>query len=117
MNPFRDHPPQEVPLARAPLDFVICQVRFPSVLSVGRDEFVATFQEALRKDYPFVESQIVQQLQLAAMGGDLPLMQLPSMKTYRFFSPDRRWNLTLSPDFLALQTNDYKSRSEFTGRL
>lgn len=117
MNPFRDLPPQEVPLDRAPLDFVICQVRFPSVLSIGRDEFVASFQEALRRDYPFVESQIVQQLQLASMGGDVPAMPQPATKTYQFFSSDRRWNLTLSPDFLALQTNAYKSRREFMARL
>ena len=37
--------------ARAPLLEVICQLRFPTILSIGAKE-PAEFQEAIRKDFP-----------------------------------------------------------------
>ena len=37
--------------ARAPLVEVICQLRFPTILSIGAKE-PAEFQEAIRKDFP-----------------------------------------------------------------
>ena len=37
--------------ARAPLVEVICQLRFPTILSIGAKE-PAEFQEAIRKDLP-----------------------------------------------------------------
>lgn len=51
-NPLIDPPPPEVPLKSAPLIRVIAQVRFPPILSIEKQEFVASFQEAIRDKYP-----------------------------------------------------------------
>ena len=37
--------------ARSPLVEVICQLRFPTILSIGANE-PAAFQEAVRRDFP-----------------------------------------------------------------
>jgi len=118
MNPFHGSPPQEVPLSHAPLDTVICQVRFPPILSIGKDDYVAPFQEAIRKDYPLTEQWMVQAFPFPfqAPGGPSP-QALPTTKTYRFSAPDRSWRLNLAPDFLSLDTSKYTHRSEFLQRL
>lgn len=119
MNPCIDPPPPEVPLAHAPLDFVICQVRFPTMFKIGKDEYVVNFQEALGTAYPLVETQVIQTFQFLAVGGEPPSAQQPATKTYRFHSPDHPWSLTLAPDFMSLQTRQggYSSRTDFLARL
>lgn len=119
MNPCLDPPPPEIPLAHAPLDFVICQVRFPTLFKLSKDENVAPFQEAICQAYPLVETQILQTIQFVTVAGEVPSAQQPATKTYRFSSADRLWSLTLSPDFMSLQAGPggYRSRSEFLARV
>jgi len=119
MNPCLDPPPPEVPLAHAPLDFVICQVRFPALFKLGKDENVAPFQEALRQAYPLVETQLTQSFQILALGGEVQPAQQPASRIYRFSSADNLWTLALAPDFLSLQAkpNGYRSRTDFLARL
>ena len=118
MNPFHGSPPQEVLLSHAPLDTVLCQVRFPPILSIGKDDFVAPFQEAIRKDYPLTEQWMVQSLPFPFQApGGAPPQGLPITKTYRFSTPDRSWRLNLAPDSLSLDTSRYTHRTEFLERL
>ena len=116
MNPFQGTPPPEVLLARAPLDAVFCQVRFPTILSIGKDDYVASFQEALRKDYPRAEPLTIQTFPFQIPGLELPTGG-PTVKHHRFSTADRRWRLNLAPDFISLDTPKYTSRTEFLERL
>lgn len=117
MNPLFDQSPAEVPLNRAPLDRVICQIRFPPIMSIGREEFVAGFQEAMRTDYPLTTQQAIHQLQFQAPGSDIPISLAPSTRSFRFSSVDSFWHLVLTQDFLAIETTRYRSREEFLRRI
>lgn len=117
MNPLFDAPPIEVPLKKAPLARAICQIRFPPIMSVGKDEYVAEFQESLRRDYPLITPQMAQRMQFVLPGAEGPISLVPPTRSYRFSSLDGHWHLTLSQDFLAIETDGYTNREEFLARL
>ncbi|MFZ5867070.1 MAG: TIGR04255 family protein [Thermodesulfobacteriota bacterium] len=117
MNPLFDQCPAEVPLTRAPLDRAICQIRFPPIMSIGRDEFVASFQESLRQHYPLITQQMAQRMQFVLPGSDAPISMIPPTRSYRFSSADQNWHITLCQDFLAVETTRYTNRTEFLQRI
>jgi uncharacterized protein (TIGR04255 family) len=105
--------PAEVPLKNAPLVRVIAQLRFPEILSIGQDASVAPFQEAIRSTYPILRQEQTQSILLG------PGMLAPArpQHAWRFSDGDGHWRLSLTPEFLALETTRYMSRSDFLGRL
>jgi len=113
VDPLVAPPPAEVPLERAPLVRVIAQVRFPEVLSVEQRDFVAPFQEAVRARYPVLRQEHTQGI-LVGPGGVAPAK--PQI-AWRFGDTDGHWRVSLTPEFLALETTRYVSRSDFFGRL
>jgi len=113
VDPLVDPLPPEVPLRDTPLVRVIAQLRFPEVLSVEQREFVAPFQEAIRSTYPVLRSEQTQGL-LFGQGGVSPGR---SQTAWRFLDATAQWRVTLTPDFLALETTKYASRSDFLERL
>jgi uncharacterized protein (TIGR04255 family) len=79
---------------------------------------VAPFQEALRKDYPLAEQWATQPFQFQLPSGEgSPLVSLPVSRTHRFSTVDGAWRLSLSTDFLSLETLHYTSRRDFLERL
>lgn len=112
-NPFLAPPPAEVPLRHAPLVRVIAQLRFPEVLSVERREFVAPFQEAIRSAYPVLRQEQTQGFLLSPAG----VASATPQSAWRFADTDGHWRVSLTPDFLALETTKYASRSDFLKRL
>ncbi len=117
MNPLFAPTPPEVPLKNAPLDRAICQVRFPPIMSIGKEEFVAGFQEEVRKQYPIMAQQLIQPFQIQAPGSDIPISLIPATRSFRFSSADGAWHLVLTQDFLAIETTRYSNRSEFLHRI
>ena len=67
-NPLSAPLPAEVPLPNSPLVRVIAQVRFPPVLSIEKQEFIAPFQEAIRATYPVLHPEQVQGIVLGPLG-------------------------------------------------
>ncbi len=112
LDPFADPTPAEVPLAAAPLIRVIAQVRFPLVTAIEQLEFIAPFQEAIRATYPILRQEQTQQL---VLGGSMAPAMRPST-AWRFSSEDAHWRVSLTSDFLALETTRYTSRNDFLGR-
>jgi uncharacterized protein (TIGR04255 family) len=106
-------PPPEVPLAKAPLVRVIAQVRFPLVVGVERRDFIAPFQETVRETYPVLRQEQTQ----GVLVGPAWVTPVPGQTAWRFSDVDGRWRLSLTPDFLALETTSYKRRSDFLLRL
>jgi len=103
----------EVPLKNAPLVRVIAQLRYPDILSVEQREFVAPFQEAIRAKYP-----VLRQEQTLALPPGVPGVTTVRPQTaWRFGDTDGHWRVSLTPEFLALETTSYVSRSDFLGRL
>lgn len=111
-NPLRMAPTPEVPLSKAPLARVVAQVRFPLVVAIEQRDFVAPFQEAIRNDYPILRQQQIQ----GFLPGTTGLTPQPPQAAWRFSDAARAWLLTLTPEFLALETVAYAGRSDFISR-
>ncbi|QCI79894.1 TIGR04255 family protein [Hankyongella ginsenosidimutans] len=91
-----------------PLAEVVCQLSFPRILAVD-DRIPAEFQDAMGADYPFVETREVVQFGLG-----LGVEALPSKRVhYDFKTEDRRYNVTLCSDFVAVTTLDMSAGRYF----
>lgn len=106
-------PVAEIPLPNAPLVRVITQVRFPLVVAVQQRDFIAPFQEAIRAEYPRLRQEQTQAL-LIGPAGVSPGEQ---ERVWRFSDLNGHWRVSLAPDFLALETTAYTTRTEFFARL
>lgn len=113
-NPLVDPPPREVPLIDAPLVRVLAQVRFGQILSIDKGEFIAPFQEAIRKQYPVLN----QEKTLLEIRGPHGVLDERATTTWRFFDVSKSWRASLAPDFLALEALEggYSSRDDFIMR-
>lgn len=109
-HPILDRAPAEVPLSRAPLELVIVQVRFPLILAVEDAGLVASFQEAIRESYPILRREEIEDL------GPMGTGPSRSMTAWRFSSTDEVWRVSLTPQFLTLETRRYSSRKDLLGR-
>lgn len=112
-NPLIAKPPDEVPLRPAPLVRVIAQVRFPPILSIGDRSFVGHFQEAIREKYPILQSEQTHGLILGSQG----LTPIEPQVIWRFTDASGNWRVSLTSDFLSLETIAYSSRTDFLARL
>lgn len=111
-NPLTDPSPTEIPLAEAPLVKVVSQVRFPLIASLDSREFIAPFQEAIRKKYPVLRPEDTHSATLGRTG-----VQSSTVRIWRFSNATGDWKVSLAPDFVALETTSYESRSDFLARL
>lgn len=111
-DPFFGDVPASVHLPQTPLTGVLAQVRFPEILSISKRDFVAAFQEAIRKAYPNHQREDGIQL---VIGPDGPQPQ--NVVTWRFLDAKRQWRITLTPSFISLETRSYTSRDDFTARV
>ncbi|MFZ1104791.1 MAG: TIGR04255 family protein [Hyphomicrobiaceae bacterium] len=113
--PFCGPPPPEVPLANAPLVRVLTQVRFPDLAAVAEPTAVAPFQELIRASYPIARREIIQHIQLNPQGPEA--VKAGQEGIWRFENREKTWRASLAPNFLALETTRYTSRSDFLERV
>ncbi|MBW4635463.1 MAG: TIGR04255 family protein [Iphinoe sp. HA4291-MV1] len=113
INPLIAQPPKEVPLKDAPLVRVIAQVRFPPILSIEKKDFVGSFQEAIREKYPILQPEQTQGFAFGPQG----VVQTAPQVTWRFVDTTNSWRVSLAPNFVALETTAYSSRSDFLEHL
>jgi uncharacterized protein (TIGR04255 family) len=104
----------EVPLPRAPLVFVVAQARFERIASIASEEFVAGFQEALRPAYPLMRHEQQAGILITPDGA---VAQTEGGAVWRLDEQPAGWQVTLSPDSVALATSTYTSRADFITRL
>ena len=104
---FSDRPRTVYP--NAPVHEVICQLRFPTILSINTTE-PADFQEMIREEFPqYVRRQ--SPLPPKVVAGRLE--QQPAVTNYHFLSADGKWKLNLTRDFISLATLQYPGWEEF----
>ena len=103
---------------RSPLVEVICQLRFPAILSIGSGE-PAEFQEAVRHDFPrYAARQERPAPKISGLGGPNPTVEpQPPITNYHFISEDGHWKLNLTQNFISLSTLAYPRWEEFARRL
>ena len=90
---------------RAPAHEVICQLRFPTILSINNVE-PADFQDTIRETFP-------QYARRQEVPPAVPGTQAQPVANYHFLSEDGRWKLNLTKDFIALSTLRYPGWEEF----
>ncbi len=102
----------------APAHEVICQLRFPTILSINTVE-PADLQEAIRDAFPqYIRRQEAAPPKITGLGSPSPqLEQQPPISNYHFLSADGRWKLNLTRDFIALSTLAYSGWEEFARHL
>jgi len=111
-NPIKDASPAEIPLKDAPLVRVIIQVRFPVIASIERREFIGSFQEAIRTTYPILH----QEKSTGVIVGPHGSAAAPTETIWRFHDEAGNWRVSLAPNFVALETQSYTSRTDFIAR-
>ena len=99
--------------ANSPLIEVICQLRFPTILSIGSTE-PAQFQEAIRSDFPKYAARQEQQPARMVNG---KVEQPAPVTNYNFISADGLWKVNLTKDFIALSTLRYTRWEDFAQKL
>jgi len=96
---------------------VICQVRFPAILSIGTTE-PAEFQEAIRAEFPrYAVKQDQPAPKITVSGGEVKVEKPQPVTNYHFLSADNRWKLNLTRDFISLSTVAYDGWEDFGRRL
>ena len=102
----------------APAHEVICQLRFPTILTINTTE-PADFQEAIRAEFPqYARRQDVTPPKVTLSNGNVSKVeQQPAVINHNFVSADGQWKLNLTKDFFALSTLHYSSWEEFARHL
>jgi len=97
---------------------VICQLRFPTILSIGSKE-PADFQDAIRAIFPqYVAKQEQPAPKITGLGTpNQKLEPTAPVTNYYFISADNRWKLNLTNTFISLSTVAYPGWEEFGKRL
>ncbi len=99
--------------ASCPLIETICQLRYPTILSIGSTE-PAQFQEVIRDQFPRYAARQEQQPPRLVNG---KLEQVPPITNYNFISTDGFWKINLTKDFIALSTLRYTRWEDFAQKL
>ena len=96
---------------------VVCQLRFPEILSIGGKPPV-DFQEAIRGEYPrYGVRNDAAAPKITGTPGDLRLENRQPTVNYQFVSQDGIWRVNLTNTFLSLTCADYKNWESFAKKL
>lgn len=102
---------------RNPLAEVICQLRFPEILSI-QTELPAAFQEAIREDYPCYTSRVETPApKIGPVSGQMAVQKQQPVTNYQFASADGSWRINLTSRFISLSCSRYTRWEEFAHRL
>lgn len=114
--PFPDSP--RVIYARNPIDRVICQLRFPTILQI-RSADPADFQEKVRSGYPLYQLDSAGQLpaEVADMLSKFPVSQALERHNHVFSTEDSERSITLSANSISLSEHSYERWDQFREEL
>lgn len=96
---------------------VICQLRFPTILSIEAREPV-DFQERIRRIYPLYGRNIEKlPPKVTGQPGNMKLEEQPNVTNYQFATADSSWRVNMTKNFISLATNRYTVWEDFAGKL
>lgn len=108
---------ERVIFQKNPLLEVICQLRFPEILSISAKP-PADFQEAIRGEYPqYRANREIQQPKVVGAPGSFRIEQQPETLNYQFATQDGVWRINLTSKFISLSCAKYVRWEEFARRL
>jgi uncharacterized protein (TIGR04255 family) len=102
---------QRVELKRPPLELVVCQLRFPTVLALAANQPPEEFQRRIRTTYPVSRRQSGMTLEVGGRGP-----QFSSSSIWLFDDKESQWTVSLGADFLSLETKRYRRFEDYIGR-
>ena len=96
---------------------VICQLRFPEILTIGAN-LPVQFQEAIREEYPqYHRRQERPAPKLTGVPGNLSLENQAPIINYQFASADGIWRVNLTSRFISLTCSRYTCWEDFAKKL
>lgn len=96
---------------------VICQLRFPEILSIGANVPVA-FQEAIRSQFPqYSVRHETPAPKLTGTPGNFSVDNPPATVNYQFVSADGVWRVNLTSTFISLACSRYNCWEDFAKKL
>ena len=102
---------------RNQLGEVICQLRFPEILSIEAKAPV-DFQDAIREEFPqFQRRQETPAPKITGVPGSMTLQNQPTTTNYQFVSADGVWRVNLTSKFISLTCAKYTCWEDFAGKL
>ena len=101
-----------------PLESVICQVKFPTILRVD-SELPSAFQDRIRETFPLFREPSVEEVNIPPEFAKLLGKQFERLpgRNYNFLSEDENWQVNLTRDFLALTCRKYERWEIFKEQL
>ena len=98
---------------RNQLQEVICQLRFPEILSIGAN-VPAAFQEAIRDEYPkYSARKDAPAPRITGTPGNFTLENPPASINYQFSSADGVWRVNMTTKFISIATSRYTGWEDF----
>lgn len=96
---------------------VICQLRFPEILTIGANAPV-DFQEAIRDEYPRYSAKMdTPAPKITGTPGNFNIQNQPGTKNYHFVSEDGVWCVNLTSTFISLSCSRYTRWEDFAKQL
>ena len=96
---------------------VICQLRFPEILTIEANVPVQ-FQNAIRDAFPhYSVRKEMPAPKLTGTPGNLQLEKQPQVNNYQFVSADGVWRVNLTSRFISLACNRYTCWEDFAAKL
>ena len=96
---------------------VICQLRFPEILSIGTT-VPDKFQEAIRAEFPqYSKRQEMAAPKLAGTPGNLAVQKQEPTINHQFMSADGVWRVNMTSKFISLACTKYTCWEDFARKL
>ena len=96
---------------------VICQLRFPEILTIGAN-LPVDFQEAIREEFPVYSlNKEMPAPKISGTPGNLNIEKQAPINNYQFASADGAWRVNLTGKFISLACTHYTSWEEFAQKL
>lgn len=93
---------------------VICQLRFPEILSI-QTEPPAQFQDAIRDRFPMYLRR--QEIPASALPGNIAMLKKDPVINHQFATPDGIWRVNLTGKFISLTCSRYTCWEDFAAHL
>ncbi len=102
---------------RNQLGEVICQLRFPEILSI-ETELPAQFQEAIRDSFPiYMVQKELPAPKLTGLPGNLQLEKQQPTNNHQFAAADGSWRVNLTSKFISFACSRYTCWEDFARKL
>ena len=96
---------------------VICQLRFPEILSIAA-KLPVDFQDAIRDEFPvYSVRKEMPAPKLSGTPGNLSIEKQEPITNYQFASADGIWRVNLTSKFISLACTRYTSWEDFAKKL